>query len=139
MTDRRSCFKSDYTFGIQSEERVLPVLEKTFNETFEKTTKYHPLDFKGRGSWVEVKTRTFAVNKYETTMLPTSKIEFAKKCENSVYFVFVFTDGIYYILYDSEVFKGFETKVFQRTARTDHYDSAQLYTYIPTRLLTKIQ
>ena len=132
-------FRNDYSFGLQNEERVMPVLERTFNENFEKTPKYHPLDFKGRGCWVEVKTRTFPVAKYETTMLPFSKIEYAQKCENSVYFVFVFTDGIYYILYDPVVFKTFAVNVFQRTARTDHIDSAQPYIYIPTRLLTQIQ
>ena len=117
----------------------MPILERTFNENFEKTERYHPLDFKGRGCWVEVKTRTFGVNKFDTTLLPYSKIEYAKKCANSVYFVFVFTDGIYYILFDSEVFKGFDVKVFKRNSRTDHTDTAQDYIYIPTRLLTKIQ
>jgi len=131
-------FQNDYAFGLRNEERVMPVLERTFNETFEKTPKYHPLDFKGRGSWVEVKTRTFEVGRYPTTLLPYSKIEYAQKCENSVYFVFVFTDGIYYIQYDPAVFPTFETNVFKRTARADHSDSAQLYIYIPTRLLTKI-
>ena len=117
----------------------MPVLERTFNENFEKTDKYHPLDFKGRGCWVEVKTRTFEVNKFDTTMLPYSKIEYAKKCANSVYFVFVFTDGIYYILYDQEVFSKFSVNVFKRTNRTDHVDTAQNYIYIPTQLLTKIE
>jgi len=132
-------FRNDYSFGVQNEERVMPVLERTFNENFEKTPKYHPLDFKGRGCWVEVKTRTFPVAKYETTMLPFSKIEYAQKCENSVYFVFVFTDGIYYILYDPAVFSTFSVNVFQRTARSDHFDTPQNYIYIPTRLLTQIQ
>jgi hypothetical protein len=132
-------FRQDYAFGLQNEERVMPVLERTFNENFEKTDRYHPLDFKGRGCWVEVKTRTFDVGKFETTLLPYSKIEYAKNCANAVYFVFVFTDGIYYIQYDSEVFSKFAVNVFQRTSRTDHRDAPQNYIYIPTRLLTRIQ
>jgi hypothetical protein len=132
-------FQNDYQYGIQNEKVVMPILERTFNENFEKTAKFHPLDFKGRGCWVEVKSRTFDVGKFETTMLPYSKIEYAQKCENSVYFVFVFTDGIYYIMYDPVVFSKFSVNVFQRSGRTDHRDIAQQYIYIPTNLLTKIQ
>lgn len=132
-------FQNDYQYGIQNEKIVMPILERTFNENFEKTSQFHPLDFKGRGCWVEVKSRTFEVGKFETTMLPYSKIEYAKSCANSVYFVFVFTDGIYYIMYDPAVFSEFSVNVFQRSSRTDHRDTAQQYIYIPTRLLTKIQ
>jgi hypothetical protein len=131
-------FKEDYKNGTDSENIVKPILEKFFDENYEKTSRFHLLDFQGKGSWIEIKTRTFNKDKFETTLIPQKKIEYAEKCINPVYFVFVFTDGIYYIRYDKSVFDTFSVNTFCRAERSDKRDVAQEYCFIPVKLLSPI-
>ena len=70
-------------------------------------------------------------------MLPYSKIVFAKTADKPVWFIFVFTDGIYYIEYSEELFDTFTVNDFQRTGR-DVYDKKQEYIYIPKESLSPI-
>jgi hypothetical protein len=130
-------FKEDYTTGISSELKIKTTLESFFNEPFTKTSQYHPMDYSTPTKYIEIKTRTNASTTYPTTMIPYSKIDFAKASPSNTYFVFVFTDGIFYIEYDEELFNSFHVEVFQRNPRQDHTDRPQSYLYIPVSLLTK--
>ena len=131
-------FTHDYILGSQSEDKIKGTLEKQFDDTFEKTDRYHKLDFKGEKCWIEVKTRTFNKDKFPTTMLPLSKVRYADTLTNAVYFVFSFTDGLYYIKYDKKVFETFGTNMFKRQDRIDHKDVAQQYCFIPVSSLLRI-
>jgi hypothetical protein len=128
----------DLTFGLASELRIKPLLEKEFNDALDKTDTFHPMDYVGTACWVEIKTRTCSFMTYSTTMLPYSKIVFTKDSKKPVYFVFVFTDGVYYIQYDEKLFNTFYMTAFQRTGR-DKIDTEQVYVYIPCNKLIKIE
>lgn len=104
-------FESDYAFGTQSEVSVLSQL-KVIDPSLVKTIREsHPFDFVNgtATAFVELKTRNNTKDRYPTTMIPLSKIKWAN--ENypaEFYFAFKFTDGLYYIKYDSAVFSKFE-------------------------------
>ena len=129
-------FRADYALGIQSEVDVKPILESEFGPLI-KLGQYDPFDFEG-AVLIEIKTRTCRSTAYPTTMLPYSKIKCAQSATKPVVFVFVFTDGIYWISY-SDRFAGFEVSDFQRAGRSDHTDRLQSYCYVPVADLTPAQ
>lgn len=129
---------ADLKMGLASEENIKGLLEKKFDERLEKTDHYHPMDYVSSKCWIEIKTRRFACNTYKTTILPYSKIEFALSSALPVYFVFVFTDGIFYIPFDAATFALFNVSEFARTDRTDTIDYVKDYIYIPVERLVKI-
>jgi hypothetical protein len=130
-------FKDDYKVGISVESELKPVLETKFGKLI-KTGRYDKLDYEGEECFVEVKSRTNRYTQYPTTMIQKSKFDYARKQTKPVYFVFAFTDGIYYIQYNSEVFDAFETGMFQRPGRIDKTDMRQMYVYIPITSLTRV-
>ena len=134
MVFRRTLI-GDLRMGLQSEKDIKPILEAKFG-MLEKTSTYHPMDYQG-DVWIEIKTRNVKKDTYPTTMLPYSKIVFAKTADKPVWFIFVFTDGIYYIEYSEELFDTFTVNDFQRTGR-DVYDKKQEYIYIPKESLSPI-
>jgi hypothetical protein len=133
-------FADDYQKGLENEDRVKSILNAYFDDTFEKLPPKHPMDFLGSGGYLEIKGRTCSATKYETTMIPYSKVIYARTATAPATFVFTFNDGsIYYIHYNEEQFKSYEVLDFQRRPRPDHYDRSQLYCYIPISDLTKIE
>jgi len=53
-------------------------------------------------------------------------------------FLFYFTDGLYYIEYNKELFDTFEIKDFVRNPRYGKIDKPKKYIYIPIINLNKI-
>jgi hypothetical protein len=131
-------FKEDYANGIKSENSLISKFASFFKSTPQKLPQFHPMDFAVNTNYIEVKTRNVLSTTYPTTMLPYSKIDFAKASPSDTYFVFVFTDGIFYINYDEELFNSFHVEVFQRNPRADHQDRPQQYIYIPVSLLKRM-
>jgi hypothetical protein len=130
-------FKDDYAAGISIENNLKPMLETKFGK-LTKTGRYDTLDYEGAECFVEIKSRTNRYSQYPTTMIQKSKFDYARKQTKPVYFVFAFTDGVYYIQYNSEVFDAFESGMFQRPGRIDKTDLRQVYVYIPITSLTRI-
>ena len=131
-------FKQDKQNGEESELKNKNIFNTFFNDNFIKTSTFHPLDFEGDKFFLEVKTRTNNYNKYPTSLIPASKINYCKKQNKETYFIFVFTDDIYYIKYDDTLFKTFDIKPFKRSDRIDHTDKLQNYFYIPIENLSKL-
>ena len=125
------------TEGDLGEESVLPILESYFNTNLKKTHKHFQMDFiDEEGVYYEVKTRNNNYKKYPTTMVGFNKIEFCNNLNKSSYFVFKFTDGVYYYEYDKTKINELEIKRGGRCDRGKYeYKS---YAYIPITLLTKI-
>ena len=130
-------FSQDYQFGLSSEKVVQSQLEKVFGRLI-KTDQYFPVDFEGLGVYLEVKTRTCKKSNYPTTLIPYSKVKFAKECGRDVWFVFVFVDGVYCIQY-SPKFDQYEVKDFVRGFRVGKTDKVQPYLYIPVADLTSLE
>ena len=108
------CNKYDtrYKFGTSNEAKLKPKLEQFFGCDFTQKDRYAPFDFYGNKDHKEVqlelKTRKCKVNTYPTTFINHSKI--LKITDEETYFIFNFTDGVYYIKYDKDLFNTFEVK-----------------------------
>lgn len=127
-------FKKDYYFGIQQEIVLLPRLNEFFKDDIKPTTdKFHKYDYEGNKYVYELKSRNCTMEQYPTTILPADKIIKTKK----QIFLFNFTNGLYYIEYDEEVWKDIEVASFRRF-RIGVNDMEKPYYHIPTTLLKKI-
>jgi hypothetical protein len=132
-------FKEDYAVGTLSEQTIKPTLDKFFG-TCHKLHEKHTMDFEANTFFIEVKTRTCASTTYETSVLPYFKVEFAQKVTKPVYFVFVFTDGIFYTQYNADKFSYYYVEEnYCRKRRADYNDKPKPYIHIPVAELTKIE
>jgi hypothetical protein len=131
-------FREDYNFGIESENKNIETLEQFFEVKYTKLSKFHKMDFECESNFIEIKSRNINKEKFDETLIPFSKIEFASKQEKDVYFIFIFTNDITYIKYDPILFKTFQIKEFKRKSRYDFNDLKQDYLYIPIKFLTSI-
>jgi hypothetical protein len=130
-------FSKDYQFGKTNEERVLIKLCKVFDEQILPTTEFCSWDFESDSAIYELKTRNHSSNTYQDVMIGYNKIQPFNN-NKPQYFLFNFTDGLFYIKYDEDVFTDFELKLFKREGRTDYNDKPQVVCHIPIKYLTKI-
>lgn len=129
-------FKSDYSFGKKSEDIVLGKIENHFKDNIKSVKSQTSVyDYEGELNIYELKTRTNTYRAYNTTLLGYNKVISSNKKQ---IFVFSFTDGLYYIKYDEELFNTFEKKLFVRNQRSDYNDVLKLYIFIPIDKLIKI-
>jgi hypothetical protein len=98
--------------------------------------KYTYFDFESDEGYFEVKGRNCRFNQYDTTLIPMSKIRFAQRCNRPFFFIFKYTDGIYYIRYDETIFSNFDVKEQYRVNRGVKETSQHMH--IPIILLTEI-
>jgi hypothetical protein len=129
-----SKFLIDYNFGLKKEVEILEIIKKYFNDdTIIKLNKYNVFDFKGI-SYYELKSRNNEYNKYSSTMIGNNKIIKASQLDDDVYFLFSFTDGLYYWKYD----KNYKLEI-KKCGRIDR-GIAEIndYAFIPIEILIKI-
>jgi len=140
LVEKMSDYDNDRAMGEKSEAEVIDVLSKAFNTEFAGTARYATIDFVSDTIEIELKTRNNEKDKYPTTLIPKSKIDYIKNNRRmkKYIFAFKFTDGLYYIEYDDKVFDKIECKMFVRDKRTGWSDAAQLYYYIPVTLLRPV-
>ena len=101
--------KNDIEFGNIAEIDVIKLLRVHFGEDILKNTyRYAIYDAKCKetNTSYEIKARRCKVDSYATTIIPYSKI-LKKQDDDKLIFVFQFTDGLYYIKYDHNVFATF--------------------------------
>ena len=132
-------FQKDLQFGLQSEKDLLPTIRNFFNDqTIERTTtKFSANDYFSSNKRLELKSRTFRYDKYETTMIGLNKVKDAIKFDGEYYFLFKFTDGLYFIKYEKELFDTFQIKMGGRQDR--NINEFNKYVYIPIEYLEEIQ
>jgi hypothetical protein len=125
----------DYNFGLQCENNIINTLQNYFNDdSITKLNRYSTFDFKGNQKYIELKTRRVNYNKYPTTMIGYNKIMKALEINEDVYFIFNFTDGIYYYKFDKE----YELEI-KKGGRFDRgRPEINDYVYLPIELLIKI-
>jgi hypothetical protein len=105
-------FPISYTFGKKNETIVLPIITRHFQkEIKEYKEQYSKFDFFDDEYDYELKSRTNKYKTYPTTMITANKVSGDKK----KIFLFYFTDGLYYIEYNKEIFDNYELKMVSRS------------------------
>jgi hypothetical protein len=130
-------FRKDYNYGIECEDKVLEILNKNFNidgEIRKSNSIYSSYDFISNNYCYELKSRNNRYDEYPTTLIPKYKCN-----RDNLYLLFYFTDGLYYIKYDKDLFETFEVKQFKRNDRVDKIQKPVDYYYIPVEHLTRIE
>lgn len=139
-------FRADKQFGSYNEIHYLPTFSRFFNTTLQKTEDdFDPLDYCNvpKTIYAELKSRRIKHNDYTTCLIGANKV---KKCKENIranpntkhYFLYAYTDGLYYIEYDEALFDTFECKLYQRGERSDITDNPKDTIFIPTNLLKPI-
>jgi hypothetical protein len=147
MTTTFRTFASDYANGTKNEHRRIPIVNQFFNTTFERDTNLMAsFDYfnKDKTIFAELKTRNIAHNRWPTALIGQAKVNWADKTKikntnTKFYFVWEYTDGIYYLEYDKEEWKDFERGDFQRHARADINDYPSPVVYVPHQALKKLE
>jgi hypothetical protein len=134
--------RGDLAFGIKSELTNHEILEGFLNTTLNRKGGYSVFDFEDptKTIFVELKTRRIRHDAYPTALIGMNKIQFCEYDRDVQYwFVFCYTDGIYAIKYDRDVFCDFEiSHSFTRGARTDCEQREQSVVFIPVDRLVKV-
>ena len=124
--------EQEIKFGLANEQPVINILKVFFNEDIEKTCdKYCPYDAISNNCKYEIKTRRLKYSSFPTTIISLTKLD----VKGNLRFVFSFTDGLFYIDYDKELFKTFEIRHIKLN-RLGAFP--KLHIYIPIELLKKI-
>jgi len=126
--------QKDRDFGLPQEWTVISKLSVHFEEPIEpEKNKYSKWDASSPTTKYEIKSRRNPYKQYPTTIIPVDKTE----VQGRLVFVFNFTNGLYYIVYEKEKFSQYEIKdipAFRTGGRTlkPHY-------MIPIEDLTEIK
>jgi hypothetical protein len=137
---RTKSLKNDIEYGNRAEIEVIKLLRVHFGENILQNTYCFAIyddNCKETNTNYEIKARRCAMGSYPNTIIPCSKI--AKKQEkDKLIFVFLFTDGLYYIKYDRKVFETFGTDDITYYRKGIQAKPVK-HIFIPTELLVKIR
>ena len=126
-------FSKDLRDGLDEEDLLLDQIKDHFCfYDLVKTHNYHPFDYSNDKWWIELKKRNCMKDRYETTLIPYSKMLALEKSGMKGIYVFSFTDGIYYIENDQMFYT---IDYFCRNRRSGYDDKRQKYVFIPTEQL----
>jgi hypothetical protein len=129
-------FKKSYQFGKKQEAIVLPLIREFFADDAIRPTEgqYCKYDFTSNDYNFELKSRTISVERYPTTMITCNKLISSE--DKRLLLLFSFTDGLYFVEYDDDIFSSFEKKQFSRAGLD--WDEKE-HIYIPIDYLKLIK
>ena len=131
---------ADLAFGTRNEDTIKNQIETIAGTPLIKQGGYSVMDYTNDAKtvYVELKTRRIKHDDYPTALIGANKIEFCSDPTKNYYFVFCYSDGIYYIKYDDSLFNTFErSNNYYRGERADCINNAQSVFYIPIGRLTQ--
>lgn len=130
----------DLDFGKKSEMMLHSKIEKLVGDSLNMEDGMSFFDYSNNAKtiYAELKTRRIKHNDFSTALIGKNKIDFCNKPGVDYYFVYSYTDGVFYIKYNKELFDTFEVdEGFRRSARTDCNNSCQPVVLIPTDRLIR--
>ena len=93
--------KENYIFGTENEKKKLGIFRVYFNDDdIKQLPEGSYFDYEGDTCLIELKTRRCSVFTYFDTAITTHKIVQSALQEKPVYFVFDFTDGLFFYRYN---------------------------------------
>ena len=122
---------NDVTFGLRK-PFVVELLTNFYDEPMTETK--HKYDAFSTTTKYKIKSRRCRYNTFLTTTIPVHKV---RSVTERLVFVFHFTDGLYYIVYDKDMFETFEQETITYH-RTGGLNEPVLHFMIPIKHLTRI-
>jgi len=121
-------YENDYLWGEEQQKKIFPILERKW-KGLRPQGRYAKYDAVNETTNIEIKSRKNAYDAYPTTLLTLNKISDTSKTNIFVFnFVQEEKNEIYYIVYDEEMFKTYERRMFSRAKfKADEKE----YIYIP--------
>jgi hypothetical protein len=120
----------------------LEILQLYLDTKLERKGGYAVFDFENPSKtvFVELKSRRIKHDTYDTAIIGLNKIAFCELVSDVEYWIaFCYTDGVYIIKYDKELFDTFDVRRdYVRGVRNDVLNKPQTVALIPINLLTKI-
>ena len=134
--------KDDLKFGLENEIKVLPLIEQFLETKLKKDENpYSIYDWwnETKTIFVELKSRRITHNQYDTAIIGENKIKMCKNPDINYYFVWLYTDGLFYLKYDKKLFDSFDVKETQIKFRYDvGRPEINKVVHIPYKLLSKL-
>jgi hypothetical protein len=125
---------NDVTFGLRKQPLVVELLTNSYDEPLTETKhKFCKYDAFSTTTKYEIKSRRCCYNTFLTTIIPVK----VRNVTERLVFVFHFTDGLYYIVYDKDLFETFEQETITYH-RTSGLNEPVLHFMIPIKHLTRI-
>jgi len=129
-------FEASYAYGKTQESRVYPVIKAFFGkEIIQNTDRWAKYDYKDNDTNYELKSRTNNYSKYPSTLITMNKLCDCDR-DKELILLFNFTDGLYFIKFDTEQFKLYQKEMF---SRANIAEDEKIHVYIPISHLTLIQ
>lgn len=132
--------QKDLAFGLKKEIEVLEIVKGYFSADLKKCAdESFVFDYECPSCYVELKSRRVGVYAYSDTMVGKNKLDYAGRINRPVYFVFSFTNGLYYWKYNTLDLTNGNVQ-FRTGGRYDRgKPEIKDYAYINTRILIKIE
>lgn len=128
--------KRDVLFGTALEYPVIDKLSKYFGEEVKKVQyEYSPFDAFSDTTKYEIKSRRNRYLQYPTTIIAVDKTLRIKG--DRIVFVFHYTDGLYYIIYDPSQFAKYEIREVE-AIRKGGVRTLKPHYHIPVKDLIRI-
>jgi hypothetical protein len=130
-------YHDDYLWGKAEENYTYPILKAYFKTDLKQyPNQYDDFDFYDDKTEYEQKSRKFNYNKYDETMISLNKTMKQSANGKDIILIFNFTDGIYWIKYDEQLFNTFRRESFSRAG----YDwDKKDHIYIPIKYLKLVK
>lgn len=126
-------FQKDLDFGFKAEDDLFSRIKDKYGENICKTEKNCRVDYSDDDVLIELKSRRNTYNKYPTTMISKSKIDYMMKSGKKSICLFNFLDGVKEIEITPEIIEQFQLKKGGRFDRGR--PELNQYYYIPIELL----
>ena len=127
--------QKDITYGLSKQPLVVETLTKNFDEPITETKhKFCRYDAYSTTTKYEIKSRRCRYKTFATTTVPVHKVQ---DVTERLVFVFHFTDGLYYTVYDADLLVTFKQEVITYY-RTDGSNEPVLHYMIPIEQLHRI-
>jgi hypothetical protein len=135
-----STYAEDKAYGKMMERGMYRYLKRFFGKTLRHNDdEFAPFDFEDCDVAVEMKSRKMRSSDWPTTMIKTLKITRCADEPRDCYFIFNFTDKMYFIRYDAAQFANYEKRLMKIAPRPDKAEGYEWRTFIPMAHLTTLK
>lgn len=138
-----SSYSSDVAFGLQNQTTVRQLLNEVFGSDHVEQSRYATFDYiSSDGSrYVEVKSLRCASTQHPHALMGANKVDAASTLHpnKTVIFVWVYSDGMYYTVYDPALFATFRRAGCIRSNRSGITDFEADTVWVPKEHLLPLR